>query len=93
MFDLSLNPYQLSSCYGRSSGIIVRPCISLDTSLLFPPFGGMTLIGGSGGHGHLFIKVPRGFAPICDHTFGEEEGDVVCRQMGYARAIGIVRNS
>ena len=93
MFGLSLNPYQLSSCYGRSSGIIVICCISLDTSLLFPPFGGMTLIGGSGGHGHLFIKVPRGFAPICDHTFGEEEGDVVCRQMGYARAIGIVRNS
>ena len=53
----------------------------------------MFLIGSSGGHGHLLINQAGGFAPICDHTFGEKEGDVACRQMGYSRAIGVVRNS
>ena len=53
----------------------------------------MALIGGSGGHGHLLITRDGRLAPICDHTFGEKEGDVACRQMGYARAIGVVRNS
>ena len=53
----------------------------------------MALVGSSGGHGHLFINQHGGFAAICDHTFGEKEGDVACRQMGYARAIGVVKNS
>ena len=73
--------------------ILITFCFSLDTNLRINPFGGVALAEGSGGHGHLVMYQEGNFAAICDHTFGEKEGDVACRQMGYARAIGVVRNS
>ena len=58
-----------------------------------PTYGTAILESGSGGHGHLFIQGTNGYSPVCDHTFGMREGDVACRQMGYNRAISVVKNS
>ena len=56
-------------------------------------YGTVILERGSGGHGHLFVQTSTLFTPVCDHTFGMREGDVACRQMGYTRAISVVKNS
>ena len=56
-------------------------------------YGTAILESGSGGHGHLFVQTSTVFTPVCDHTFGMREGDVACRQMGYTRAISVVKNS
>ena len=88
LFGLSLKPYQIDNPQQTCHLLL-----SLDTNLRINPFGGVGLGGGSGGHGHLFIYQEVGFVPICDHTFGKKEGDVACRQMGYTRAVGVVRNS
>ena len=58
-----------------------------------PTYGTAILERGSGGHGHLFVQTSTVFTPVCDHMFGMREGDVACRQMGYTRAISVVKNS
>ena len=88
MFGLSLKPYEIDNPQQTCHLLF-----SLDPNLQTNPFGGLSLAEGSGGHGHLLIFQEGYFASICDHTFGEKEGDVACRQMGYSRAIGVVRNS
>nr|WNS50029.1 deleted in malignant brain tumors 1 protein-like protein 1 [Halisarca dujardinii] len=55
-------------------------------------FGAVTMEGGSGGHGQLYVNT-EGYTPLCDHTFGLREANVACRQMGYESAIGMVKNS
>jgi deleted-in-malignant-brain-tumors protein 1 len=82
----------------------LSPCGSADVMAIncsvtnrVATYGALFLEAGSGGHGHLFIRSNNGhstvLSPICDHTFGMREGDVACRQMGYTRAISVVKNS
>ena len=73
--------------------IISTSTLCTATNKLHLTYGTTILEGGSGGHGHLFIRSSSGYSPICDHTFGMREGDVACRQMGYTRAISVVKNS
>ena len=58
-----------------------------------PPFGSLTLVGGDGGSGDLFVNNGFGFLPICDRNFDQTAADVACRQLGYKEALAVRRGS
>ena len=68
-------------------------CNILDASLEAPLLGSVTLSGGGGGSGLLFVGGSEGLGPVCDQDFDLVDGEVACRQMGYEGVIDISQGS
>ena len=59
----------------------------------YPPLGSLRMLGGSGPFGVVEIFNGARWGPICDVEFDQEDGEVVCRQLGYTGIIRTVHNS
>ena len=57
------------------------------------PYGAAILMFGDGGSGLLRVWNGSEYNPVCDHTFDEADGRVVCRQMGYRDVKAVRRNA
>ena len=65
----------------------------LDASLEAPVVGSVTLSGGGGGSGLLFVGGSEGLGPVCDREFDLVDGEVACRQLGYEGVVDVSQGS
>jgi len=55
-------------------------------------YGSLRITGG-GDSGRLEFQDADGvWGTVCGHGFGDDAGDVACRQLGYLRAKDVLRN-
>ena len=59
----------------------------------YPPLASVRMLGGSGPFGVIEVFNGGVWGPICDEYFDQEDGDVMCRQLGYTGALHVVPNS
>ena len=51
--------------------------------------GSVTLSGGGGGAGIVFVGRNGGLGPVCDQDWDLVDGRVACRQMGYGGVFAV----
>ena len=66
--------------------------ISLDDSP-YPPLASVRMLAGSGPFGIVEVFNGGMWGTICDEHFDQEDGNVMCRQLGYTGALRVVPNS
>ena len=66
--------------------------ISLDDSP-YPPLASVRMLGGSGPFGTVEVFNGGMWGTICDEHFDQEDGNVMCRQLGFTIALHVAPNS
>ena len=66
--------------------------ISIDDTP-YPPVASVRMLGGSGPFGIVEVFNGAVWGPICDEHFNQEEGSVMCRQLGFTSVLSVVPNS
>ena len=51
------------------------------------------MLGGNGPFGVIEIFNGARWGPLCDEHFDKRDGDVACKQLGYAGALSVIPNS